>query len=177
MATREDNSQFTVSWHFVNPSDAESRRQSRLHAMRESRRKQKWLEEQERSKTNAVTSRHSICQRAGDSSDKHTAGESARSDEGNSTLDPKSQTKLGSQVRTLTSRPSSKRISPPPKSEPQKPSESILALSHTNPKSILGAGRTDPFAAFPVPNLNNRVDSLADFCRSMLGPIFKYLIN
>lgn len=178
MATRKENSNFIVSWHFVNPSDAESRRQSRIHAMRESSRKQKWLQEQERSTASVVKSTPLIWQRADDDSYDQTTGESTRSDEGDSTLDSKSKTKRTSQVlRTFKSRPSSTRGSPQPKSGPRQPSESFLALSHIDPKSILGAGRTDPFAAFPVSNLNNHVDSLADFCKFMSRAHLKYPIN
>jgi hypothetical protein len=62
-----------------------------------------------------------------------------------------------------TVKPSARKSAHPTRStDRQAPQNKSLAL-YNSPQSILDAGRTDPFGAYPVPSPNARTDVLAHF--------------
>lgn len=160
---------FISSWHFVDASDKASRKQSRLHAMKESARRQKWLQERQRSKTAGLMAGAIIGD--GSSSSDASVGEDIGSDGRDGRSELKCKAKPISRRWPYDVWAGSKMN---PTLPFQSPSNSPLAINLPSPMSLLGAGRVDPFEAFPVPNINHQLDNLADFCEISLAPVVSH---
>jgi hypothetical protein len=163
---------FVSSWHFVDTSDKASRKQSRLHAMRESARRQKWLQERERSRR-AGSMTGAIIGDASSPSDP-SVGDGVRSDGSDRLSELKCKAKLTSRRWPHGVWAASKMSSAPLS---QLPSNSPLAVYLSSPMSCLGAGRVDPFKAFPVHNINHHLDNLTDFCEISLALVVSYTLT
>jgi hypothetical protein len=159
MMPKTNPKEFVNTWRFVDSSDKESRKQSRLHAVRESARKHRWLQEKRQSKSGDEKSpiRPSYGRTAG----------SVTSEDGDSTSDSPDTSQGNSQIVLRHRWPFSRKSSPLGKHDFASPSNSPSSSFPPSPKSVLAAGSIDPFEAFPVPNTNRHVDSLADFCEPL----------
>jgi hypothetical protein len=182
MASENKTNIFVTSWRFVDPSDKESSKQGRLHAMREAARRQKWRREM--SRKNGPKAGSLVRDGLNDVSeamrlDKDEAGsdEDAESQCSASTKSTSSSSESEWRLRlhsaTRAKRKSPLAVTATASSPSLEPCDIILAPS-PNPMSILGAGRTNPFDTYPVPNTDQRLDILTDTCKSF-HPFFAHL--
>jgi hypothetical protein len=148
MTTRKDSQTFVPSFRFVTSSDRDERKKSRLHAMRESARKHRWLRDQDR--VSPVDD---------------STGDSSLSSDGSASPAPvRSRRKPGSLAWQFHQLRASSQHTFSSREDDEKSDDSILDICIQKPTSIL-AGNTDPFGAYPAPNTNHHLDHLVDYCK------------
>jgi len=148
MNVGKDHQNFVTSFHFVPSFDKDARKASRLHAIRESARKHRWLRNQNRVSPVDDGAEDSV---SSDGNDPPTHARSRWKPASQAWRHQKSQASSG---YTSSSREDEDEIS----------NNSMIAIYTQKPTSIL-AGNTDPFGAYPVPNTNRHLDTLVDYCK------------
>ncbi len=180
MASGTQGQSFARTWLFVD-SAKESKERGRLHAVRESARQRRWQNEQNRlnaGKADIVKSGSLSWQNPKDPSLSKTDQTSDDDGESDSDMDipgesaSKSKSLSPIALRSCKSSISSKRRRSlgaiTGNSILQKPSQSCIPDS-LSPRSILGAGRVNPFDTYPAPNSMQTLDGLVDFCKFVLN--------
>jgi hypothetical protein len=179
MTSGMGNQSFERAWHFVDAADKDTQKTYRL-AIRESARRRRWQNKKnglDAGQTHIAKPGSTPRRKSKDSLNQtdQTSDDDWESDSnGDVPAESDSDSKSSFQktlryckfpissknrrpLRTITVNPLL-----------QKPSQSDLPLS-LRPRSILGAGRTNPFDTYPAPNSMQKVDILVDFCELALS--------
>jgi hypothetical protein len=182
MASQNKTNIFVTSWRFVDPSDRESSKQGRLHAMRETARRQKWRKEMSRKNglkagslarcgLNDVSEAMTLDEDEAGSDEYAESQCSASTKSTSSSLESERRLRLHRATRAKRKSPLAVTTTAP---SPSLEAFGIILAPSPNPMSILGAGRTNPFDTYPVPNTDQRLDILTDICKSFHPPSLIY---